>query len=68
MLELKGQSWRLLPLTSVFDCDHIQRKKKNDKDGWECGWCGKFFTPLHTTRAFKHVLKIKREVLLLARH
>ena len=32
----------------------------NDKDGWECGWCGKFFTPLHATRALKHVLKIKK--------
>ena len=32
----------------------------NDKDGWECGWCGKFFTPPHATRALKHVLKIKK--------
>ena len=47
-------------LTSVFDCDHIKQKKMNDKDGWECGWCGKFFTPLHATRALKHVLKIKK--------
>jgi len=50
----------LAPLSSVFDCDHIKRKKMNDKDGWECGWCGKFFTPLHATRALKHVLKIKK--------
>ena len=27
----------LAALTSVFDCDHIIRKKMNDKDGWECG-------------------------------
>ena len=58
----------LAPLSSVFDCDHINRKTMNDKDGWECSWCGKFFTPLHATRALKHVLKIKRGVLLLARH
>ena len=50
----------LAALTSVFDCDHIKRKKMNDKDGWECGWCGKFFTPPHATRALKHVLKIKK--------
>jgi len=50
----------LAALTSVFDCDHIKQKKMNDKDGWECGWCGKFFTPLHATRALKHVLKIKK--------
>jgi len=50
----------LAALTSVFDCDHINRKKMNDKDGWECDWCGKFFTPLHSTRALKHVLKIKK--------
>ena len=57
----------LAALTSVFDCDHINRKKMNDKDGFECGWCGKFFTPVHATRALKHVLKIKKGVLLLAR-
>ena len=50
----------LAALTSVFDCDHINRKRMNDKDGWECSWCGKFFTPLHATRALKHVLKIKK--------
>ena len=50
----------LPPLLSVFECDHINRKTLNDKDGWECNWCGKFFTPLHATRALKHVLKIKK--------
>ena len=50
----------LAAITSVFDCDHINRKRMNDKDGWECSWCGKFFTPLHATRALKHVLKIKK--------
>ena len=50
----------LAALTSVFDCDHINRKTLNDKDEWACGWCGKFFTPLHSTRALKHVLKIKK--------
>jgi hypothetical protein len=50
----------LAALTSVFDCDHINRKTMNDKDGWECSWCGKFFTPLHATRALKHVLKTKK--------
>jgi len=30
----------LAALTSVFDCGHIKRKNMNDKDGWECGWCG----------------------------
>jgi hypothetical protein len=50
----------LAALSSVFDCDHINRKKMNDKDGFECGWCGKFFTPVHATRALKHVLKIKK--------
>ena len=44
----------------MFDCDHINRKTMKDKDGWECGWCGKFVTPLHSTRAVKHVLKIKK--------
>ena len=24
----------LAALTSVFDCDHIKRKKMNNKDGW----------------------------------
>jgi len=28
----------LAALTSVFNCDHINRKTMNDKDGWECGW------------------------------
>ena len=50
----------LAALTSVFDCDHINQKKMNDKDVFECGWCGKFFTPVHATRALKHVLKIKK--------
>jgi hypothetical protein len=35
----------LAAFTSVFDCDQINRKRMNDKDGFECGWCGKFFTP-----------------------
>jgi hypothetical protein len=50
----------LAAITSVFDCDHINRKTMNDKDGWQCSWCGKFFTPLCATRALKHVLKIKK--------
>ena len=32
----------------------------NGKEGWECGWCGVFFSPWHATRALKHVLKIKK--------
>ena len=28
----------LAALTSVFNCDHINQKTMNDKDGWECGW------------------------------
>ena len=50
----------LAAIISVFDCDHINQKRMNDKDGWECSWCGKFFTPLHATRALNHVLKINK--------
>lgn len=50
----------LAALTSVFKCDCIIQKKMNNKDGWDCGWCSKFFTPLHATRALKHVFKIKK--------
>ena len=54
----------LAAITSVFNCDHINRKRMNDKDGWECSWCGKFFTPFHAARALKHVLKIKKEGII----
>lgn len=44
----------------MYECDHIVLKVVNGKDGWECGWCGIFFSPRHATRALKHVLKIKK--------
>ena len=47
----------LATLGSVFECDRINIKRMNDKEGWECGWCGVFFSPRHATRALKHVLK-----------
>ena len=50
----------LATLGSVFECDRINIKRMNDKEGWECGWCGVFFSPRHATRALKHVLKIKK--------
>jgi hypothetical protein len=50
----------LATLGSVFECDRLTLKKLNNKDGWECGWCGCFFSPRHATRALKHVLKIKK--------
>ena len=46
-------------LGSVFECDHINPKILDGKDGWECRWCGHFFSPWHSARASKHVLKIK---------
>lgn len=51
---------QLAGLASVYECDHIVLKVVNGKDGWECGWCGIFFSPRHATRALKHVLKIKK--------
>ncbi len=51
----------LPPLKSVFDCKHLQLRTVNDgKHGWECEWCGKIFSPRHTSRAPRHVLKIKK--------
>ncbi len=48
-------------LKSVFHCHCITTKIVNDgKDGWECGWCGKIFSPRHASRALQHVLKIKK--------
>ena len=35
----------------------------SNKDGWEFGWCGKCFIPLHATSALKHELKIKKGVI-----
>jgi hypothetical protein len=48
-----GEEGEQLPsLRSVFDCPYIKIKSVNDgKDGWECGWCGKFFAPRHASRA-----------------
>ena len=57
----------LATLVSVYKCDHVKPKVKDGKDGWECGWCGSFFSPRHATRALKHLLKIKMGVLLFAR-
>jgi hypothetical protein len=51
----------LPPLKSVFDCKHLQLRTVNDgKHGWECGWCGKIFSPRHASRALQHVLKINK--------
>jgi hypothetical protein len=51
----------LPPIKSVFDCKHLQLRTVNDgKHGWECGWCGKIFSPRHASRALQHVLKIKK--------
>jgi hypothetical protein len=45
----------------VFHCHYITTKIVNDgKDGWECVWCGKIFSPRHASRALRHVLKIKK--------
>ena len=58
----------LPPLKSVFDCKHLRLKTVNDgKDGWECGWCGKIFAPMHASRAFRHVLKIKKGYIALCK-
>ena len=47
-------------LGSVYECNKITLRVVNGKDGWECGWCGKFYAPRHATRALKHLLKIKK--------
>jgi hypothetical protein len=48
-------------LKSVFHCHYITTNIVNDgKDGWECVWCGKIFSPRHASRALCHVLKIKK--------
>ena len=47
-------------LGSVYECNKITLQVVNGKDGWECGWCGKFYSPRHATRALKHLLKIKK--------
>ena len=46
--------FELADLASIFKCDKINVKIINNKDGWECGWCGNFLSPL------KHVLKIRK--------
>jgi hypothetical protein len=47
-----GEEGEQLPsLKSVFDCSYVKIKTVNDgKDGWECGWCGKWFAPRHALR------------------
>ena len=32
----------LPPINAVFYCFYITAQLNNDKDGWECGWCGIF--------------------------
>ena len=52
--------FELADLGSIFECDKINVRIINNKDGWECGWCGNFFSPRHSTRVLKHVLKIRK--------
>jgi hypothetical protein len=47
-------------LGSVYKCNKITLRVVDGKDGWECGWCGNFYSPRHATRALKHLLKIKK--------
>jgi hypothetical protein len=47
-------------LNSVFDCHNIELCIVGGKTGWKCGWCDKNFSPVHATRALKHLLKIKK--------
>ena len=47
-------------LGSVYECNKITLRVVNGKEGWECGWCGNFYSPRHATRALKHLLKIKK--------
>ncbi len=50
-------------LKSVFHCHYITTKIVNDgKDGWECVWCGKKFSPRHASRALQHVFKKKADI------
>ncbi len=59
--EGREEGEQLPSLKSVFGCSYIKFMTVNDgKDGWECGWCGKIFTPRHASRALWHVLKFKR--------
>ena len=37
----------------------MNRTVVDGKDGWICGWCDKFFKPIHATRAVWHLLKMK---------
>jgi hypothetical protein len=58
----------LPPLKSVFDYKHLQLRTVNGaKHGWECGWCGKIFSPRHASRALRHVLKIKKSNIALCK-
>ena len=51
----------LPPIKSIFDCPYVVKMILNDgRPGWDCLWCGKRFSPRHSTRALCHVLKIKK--------
>ena len=51
----------LPPIKSIFDCPYVVKTILNDgRPGWDCLWCGKRFSPRHSTRALRHVLKIKK--------
>jgi hypothetical protein len=50
----------LSALNSVFDRHNIELCIVGGKTGWKCGWCDKTFSPMHATRALKHLLKIKK--------
>ena len=58
----------LPPLQSIFDCAYIVVRVVNDgKDGWECRWCGKIFSPKHASRALSHVLRIRRNDIAICK-
>jgi hypothetical protein len=47
-------------LNSVFDCHNIELCFVGGKTGWRCVSCDKIFSPVHATRALKHLLNIKK--------
>ena len=56
----------LPPIKSIFDCPYIVKTVVNDgKLGWDCLWCGKKFSPRHSTRALRHVLKINKSDIIV---
>jgi hypothetical protein len=55
----EGEEVCLPAISTVCECAYINYNDVNDKEGWECQWCGLSFKPRHATRTMRHVLKLK---------